>query len=297
MKLATQFFATARERYEIHRRRRDFAVPTFGKDDSSHWTQDPVFQQWRFCNVHREMDRTTVWFKENIRDPLNAAALDQTPARLFDLVMGVIIFRWFNRISTGEIIKDLILDGWDRKEAQRRLGNAPGAILTGAYMVRTPFGMTKLEGVLSYVEHAGMELTRNPTFLRWGHSLHEAHEDLLVLPGMGRFTSYEVVTDLRHTCLLGGAEDIMTWASAGPGCARGLGWVMNEEPQLFNYTSRQDQSEMNLLMYNLLMMSRQEEYWPQYWTPWEMREVEHWACEFDKYKRAEKGDRLKRRFP
>jgi len=29
---------------------------------------------------------------------------------------------------------------------------------------------------------------------------------------------------------------------------------------------------------------------------WEMREVEHWLCEYDKYRRAASGKRMKRKF-
>ena len=37
-------------------------------------------------------------------------------------------------------------------------------------------------------------------------------------------------------------------------------------------------------------------YWPADFAPWEMREVEHWCCEYDKYRRAKSGLDLKRRY-
>src|SRR5689334_9749202 len=30
-------------------------------------TTDPIFK-WRFCNVHRERDRVTIWIRRNIRE-------------------------------------------------------------------------------------------------------------------------------------------------------------------------------------------------------------------------------------
>jgi hypothetical protein len=93
------------------------------------------------------------------------------------------------------------------------------------------------------------------------------------------------------------APDVMTWASAGPGCARGLGRAVADDKERFGYGSDRDQAEMLAVMTEILAMSRDQGYWPQSWRPWEMREVEHWACEFDKYERARGGERLKRRFP
>lgn len=249
------------------------------------WTGDSVFQHYRFCNLFREDDKTTVWFRDNIRNPLAAR-----PA--FDLVLATLTFRWFNRIETAELIKDLLLGTWNEDEARRRLrGVQP--IVTGAYMVHTPPGMDKLEGILYYVDSAIPRL--RDMELSWG-TLQECHADLLPLEGMGRFTAYEVVTDLRWTRLLRNASDIMTWASAGPGCARGIGWVFQNDPTVFNYTAQRDQEIMQEPMRELLAMSQDSAWWPQEFGAWEMREVEHWACEFDKYKRGVMGGRLKRTF-
>ena len=34
------------------------------------WTEDEILRTYRFTNPYREIDRTTVWFREYIRDPL-----------------------------------------------------------------------------------------------------------------------------------------------------------------------------------------------------------------------------------
>jgi hypothetical protein len=33
------------------------------------WTQDPILQSYRFCNVYRELDTVTVWINNNWRTP------------------------------------------------------------------------------------------------------------------------------------------------------------------------------------------------------------------------------------
>jgi hypothetical protein len=270
-----EFFATAREREQIRLRR---------VAGETHLTDDPIFQQWRFCNVRREDDKTTVWFRENVRSKLSG----------LPVIEATVAFRWFNRIEVGERIVDLLLNitnGWDRDEARNRLENVR-PVTNGAYIVSSPTGFSKLDGVLQMIDDSFDMLEGLSD--DWGPSLEEAHRSLLEIPFMGRFIAYEVVTDLRWTDVLQHADDINTWASAGPGCARGLGRVVADDPRLYNYGTNGGQSQMLGLMREILDRSRKE--WPASWPRWEMREVEHWLCEFDKYERARNGERLKRRF-
>ena len=274
MERVNEFFSTARERYLIKLKR-----------DSGHpppWTEDPVLREWRFCNVHREDDRTTVWFRENIRSKLKGRKL----------IESTMIFRWFNRIKTGEILKNLLLGDWDTEEARERLKEVK-PVVTGAYMIRTPEGLTKLDGVLHCINCALPDVGAISN--EWGPSLKLAWEDLLPVYGLGPFMAYEIISDLRWTHLLKKADDIMTWANAGPGCARGLGRVMSGDRRRFN--RHLHQPEMALIMKDLLDKSKDGKFWPTEWPKWEMREVEHWACEFEKWCAAKDGRRLKRRFP
>jgi hypothetical protein len=290
MALEEQFFSTAREREKIRLNRLDSLQRNL-------WTRDPIFKQWRFCNVHRQNDRTTEWFRANVSGPLSMVCRDGEcvgSVSLLKVVEATVIFRWFNRIETGERILDLLLGQWDTQEAKRRLtGVSP--VVTGAYIVKGPDGYTKLDGILKVIDLARPDLPRMVE--GWGASLEDAWKDLCTVFYLGRFMAYELVSDLRWTPVLDQATDINTWANAGPGCARGLGWVTTGNPATFHYGSQKDQVVMLALMRDLLALSKQEKYWPSEWTPWEMREVEHWSCEYDKYKRAESGLRLKRRYP
>ena len=287
---AVDYFALARERESIRRKRLAGEPPP--------WTEDPILRAWRFTNVHREHDKTTIWFRENIRVPLIAKCKGVQPyAELMDakirLVEATLIFRWFNFIDTGERLKDLLINGWDGDEARRRLTDV-GKIITGAYMVRTPFGVPKLEALIQLIDTA---LPMLPSMVpTWGDSLAGAWKDLVKIPYMGSFTSGEVVIDLRYTPILQNAWDINTWTVAGPGAAKGLGYVTAEDPDLFDYTSVDHQLEMVEVMYELLEMSRNPQHWPAHWDPWELHECEMWACEWAKYQSAKAGNRLKRKF-
>lgn len=274
---ATEFFATARERYLILQKKR--------ADDPKPWTDDPIFQTWRFCNVHREDDKTTVWFRENIRQHIY----------YLGVLEATLIFRWFNRIEVGEIIKDMLLENcWDRKEAYLRLKDVK-PIITGAYMVATPQYMTKLEGVLYAIDQAQPHLDRVRDYMMTQPvTLEKAWEAVTDLPWIGPFTGYEIITDLRHTAILQNASDIMTWANPGPGCARGIEWLTGS--QKLRRGNKEDRAYMLGVMRDLLNQSLDNHNWPHGWRQWEMREVEHWLCEFDKYKRAQSGQSLKRRY-
>lgn len=268
-----EYFSTARERYRI-KLKREAGEPW-------PWTVDPIFKEWSFCNVHREDDRTTVWFHEHVRKHLDGVKAAK----------ATFIFRWFNRITTGEKIIDLLLGKWDTEEARRRL-KFVSPIITGAYMLRTPPGMDKLDGVLYCIDQ-GLPIIEGMPWERYS-TLREPWEFLVEhLYYVGPFMSYEIVTDLRHTPVLAASEDILTWANAGPGCTKGLSLVADEE---FHKNSPEDQVEMNNLMLQLLDYSSYDNYWPIEYEEWEMREVEHWSCEYLKYSKAKQGYRLKRRY-
>lgn len=303
MKHANEFFAMQRERYRMLLRRRSRAEKYRHRpcpwqnapraDGSCHCdecllerdgllTRDTVLRQWRFCNVFREDDRTTIWFRENIRQPLR-----DDPK----VVLATVAFRWFNRIETGEKIRHLLLGKWDSKEA-RQILYLQEPVVTGAYMIKTPAGKDKLDGVLWCIDQFATGWSGRMGFL----CLQDAWTYLRTFPYLGPFMAYEVVSDLRHTHVLEGVYDIMTWANAGPGCTRGIGRVVCGDPKNFTDSSQSDQRDMNLLMKQLLEMSRSAQNWPAEWPRWEMREVEHGLCEFDKYCRGKVGERLKRRY-
>lgn len=258
------------------------------------WTDDPVLQQFRFCNVFREDDKVTQWFREHIRQPLSRD--------VHAVIRATIAFRWFNKIETGEILKPYLLRGsWEPQEIKKEMIAAREqglALFTGAYMIKSEAKKPKLEAVLDYITNCDNVI--DPIMEEYNSggsfSLEELHERIMQIPYLGRFMAYEVVTDLAHTCIGQDAHDIMTWASAGPGCARGAGWIFKGEPKGYNYSSNKGQRELLEIMRDLLWQANEGGHWPCGWRPWTMREVEHTLCEYDKYRRAQAGQNLKRRY-
>lgn len=248
------------------------------------WTSDEVLQTAFFCNVFREDDKTTRWFRDNIRDQVR-----HHPGKS---VLACAAFRWFNYVPTGEALRDLLVGTWDAGEAWDRLKNMP-QVVSGAYLIKSPTGMGKAAGLIQCIDTVAGEawsIGRASEMGQW--PLQKVHQRLMEFPLLGRFMAYEIVTDLRHTCVLSQAPDVASWASAGPGCARGLGWIHDTA---FSYTSDRDQEVMLDLMRDLLREVNRAWPWPE--RPWEMREVEHVLCEYSKYRTACAGGRVKRKYP
>lgn len=312
-----EYFRTARVRHQIYLDRRA------GRPWP--WTDDSILQHWRFTNVFRELDKTTAWFRDNVRERLRSSP---------EVLLATVVFRFFNRIGTGEAIFNQLMVGhlgktaWELflatgdtdylKHSILTYIGARGPYVTGSYIVKTPEGFTKLDGVLEILRRfyqtdwrhtAEMLLSQEPQTLSATHNWLESSQYYI-----GHFTAYEIVTDLRHTDLLCHAPDIMSWANAGPGATRGLNYLHGRD-------RGRTPSKTSLVeeMQELLELSQQNIHWPwdthdspvtirggkvleeplhgRDWPAWEMREVEMWLCEFFKYIRArDEGRGTRQRF-
>lgn len=272
-----EFFAYARERERIRRSRL--------AGQPAPWTEDPVLQKYRFCNINREHDRVTAWFRHHLRDPLKDDPF---------VLLATVAFRWFNLPVTGMALKPMLLERrWDAQEAAERIrANRPeGPWATGAYKIKSRIGHPKVEGLCWCIDNIAQDAEHLAARVEPGDTTLEGMwERLCEYPYMGAFTAYEVVTDLRHTYLLQDAPDIDTWANPGPGAARGLCRLLGKPLDALNRNRDSDRATMIALMQELLDHSRTEANWPQDWFQWELREVEHTLCEFDKYERARLGE-------
>lgn len=275
------FFAFLRERYRILLKRR--------AGQPAPWTTDPVLQQWRFCNVRREDDKVTEWFRENIRDPL------KDDPRVF---FATVAFRWFNTIATGEFLKPFLLEGrWDRYAIATwmdgvRAGGGP--IFTNAFIVNSAAGKLKHLDVLDNLAWVRSHWRTEDLRLPW--TKRELFNAVKLTPRLGNFAAYQVVVDLQYTYLLRDATDLQTFTVAGPGCAKGIGWCAHEDPEHFSYGSRFDQDTMLAFMVECLAESRKPELWPEQWPAFMLSDIESGFCEFAKYRAGLAGFRLKRKF-
>lgn len=268
------------------------------------WSDDPILAGGRFCNVFRELDTVTIWVRKNIREAypdqkhlwfmLAIARYINWPPTLEYLIRGPHhAFPNMQDFEPANITKAL--------EALAETGEK---VYTGAYMIRAESDPNK--EWYSWSKH------RYIAEVVLGRLWEKRHRfnDLLVKPGVtlervwamfqspefvgwGPFMAYEVVTDLRHTRYLKDAPDIYTWANAGPGAIRGLNRLYGRDLKAHPPAS-QTNNEMLMLMDELnglvpKVLSLSAVFGTSGQT-FEMRDVEHTLCEFDKYERVRLGE-------
>lgn len=274
-----RFIYWIKERHAIYERRQ--------AGEPKPWTNDEVLQNYFFTNPYRENDKVTAWFRETIRNPLRNHR---------DVIFATVAFRWFNLPETGNRLWDLgLLRSWEPRDVLQLLcplRDRGEKIFTGAFMINSPAGEPKLEAIVRRVSRVWEARSRLPYQSR---SMEDYHRRLTEFDGLGGFMAYEVVCDLRWTKVLEAATDKLTWCNPGPGCIRGLYRIAGEEiTNKSNSTSPPRPKDWLDRMKRLLgLVQKRLTAMP----PFEMREIEHSLCEFDKYSRALAGDgRLKRRF-
>ena len=278
MTAITRFLYWITERHKIHILRM--------KGDPKPWTDDLTLQRYFFTNPYRENDKTTVWFRETVRHPLRDNE---------SVLFATICFRWFNLISTGNLLfRRGLLDSWNTKSCVMALELAQDRgekVFTGAFNISN--SGSKKPKINRVCEDYIASMWRDRTVLIGAiekcTTMQNAHRFLMQYMGMGGsgFMSYEVICDLRYTYLLTDATDKETWSNPGPGAKRGLNRVLGRALDAPMKDWRQQSTRLlGIVQSNLPDMPK-----------FEMREVEHSLCEFDKYERARLGDgHLKRRY-
>lgn len=265
------FWYWMNERHKIHQKKMT--------GDAFPWTDDPILQAWRFCQVFREMDKTTTWIRINWREPY---------ADHPNLWLAMALARFTNHIPTLEAVgfpdvfdPDKITE---RMQSKARRGEK---VFTSAYMITgklaSDSGTDKCEMVARQILLPLYE-RMDPSKLQ-GMSLQQAFNYFGEFPGFGGtgFMSYEVVSDLRHTRYLKDAPDTMTWANAGPGAQRGLNRLFG---RALNRTVPQAVALKEMAELLEMANSVMSPLGPHLPRPLEMRDIEHSLCEMDKYIRV-----------
>jgi len=278
-----QYFATASERHAIYQRR--------GSGEAPPWTDDPIFQKYRFTNPDRELDKVTVWLRTNWREPytdhrnlvfsMALARLINWPPTLEEIGFP----RRWDPNRTAYVIKQRLATGKKGFTSAYLLGAIPKGAIRADYLVHTV--LTPLK------EKLDMELASDGA--EFPSTLEQAWEYFKSSRGIGDFLAYEIVTDLRHTKHLCKADDLMTWANPGPGALRGLTRLWGFEPKT-RHSDGYSFPKKHAVQAMQLLLERSSEYLPSEMLSWEMRHVEQWACEFDKYLRIKEGQGVLERF-
>ena len=198
MRQVEAFFDFINERHRVYLRKQS------GKNWP--WSKNAILQKYKFTNVFRELDRMTIWLRENWRHPY---------ADHPELWFAIAVTRTINWPDTLEEIG--FPDPWDPDRVAKVIAARKargGKVFSGAYQGAVSRKKGQPRGY--YVVERLDKLFHSQPPLHKAKALRQAW-NMLRHPGMGGFMAYEVVTDLRWTRYLRDAPDVMTWAHAGPG--------------------------------------------------------------------------------
>ena len=194
------------------------------------WTEDPILQKYKFCNVYRELDKGTRYLMDRVIRPTGLS--DET--RFFNIVA----YRFFNRPGTFEKLFPDLLDphhfvfteqeqGLDKKKKEGR------PLFNDAYIVSpAPFDKHYRPGdkhiqILKMLAWLSEQLTQTP-FLEWIQQAKTPEEsyEALKMPLTGNFLRFEIWMDLSYAQIIPFTEN--EFVVSGPGSAWGLR-LLNEK--------------------------------------------------------------------
>lgn len=245
------------------------------------WTTDEILQNYKFCNVYRELDKETVWIRENWGTPHN-----DNP----DLWFVMTVARLVNWSPTLAQIPFPV--PWNEGKFIRAMrGASSGKLFGSAYIISTngnekPKVEYVAQNVLSPLWKA-RELIRPVA----GDTLEHFHGRLTCYNGIGSFMGAQIVADTKFHGALKSASDWWTWAASGPGSKRGLNRALG-----FDKNRPQTETAWRAAFTDLYFHVRPiiEKDMPSL----SAQDFQNCLCEFDKYMRALTGEgRPKSRYP
>lgn len=256
------------------------------------WTTDPILQQFKFTNVRREHDRTSMELRRTYTTHFKADPeviwLNCTIARYFGT------YEFFNALGWQADFKPAAI----KKLAKDRLAQGE-RVFTGAYVITNQgISAPKQEVVVDHFVSGVWENRKRLAAVvkstgKWKDTLSLLSE----IPGFGGsgFMGKEVTLDTMYFLNFWpekvgrGAShprDYWEWTPIGPGAQRGLVRVLGGNPRA-TPSLRRGVGLGDLLA---LAAKQGEAGWPLAWGKLAPTDIQFGLCEFDKYERTKNGE-------
>jgi hypothetical protein len=236
------------------------------------WTKDPILQQYRFCNVQRQHDAVTIWFRENWYPNWRERSF----------VANMTLGRLINEPATMNFVGFWV--DWAPAAIFHQLKkwrDKGGRVFNPAYIVTT---CGKKMDKLDYVVRVASDVY-NIGPPRPDDYLASYYKKLITTDGLGAgFLAAQIIADLKYTPLLVDRHDWSTWCVPGPGSQRGLNRLMG-----LGATSKKWSEEV----FRGHVHALQEIVAQETTIPLHAQDMQNCLCEFDKYMRAREGGRPK----
>ena len=248
------------------------------------WSMDPIFNEWRFCNVRRENDRVTRWITGHWRTPHQDD---------HDVWFAMVIARFVNWPDTLAELGYPV--PW---EPERFLSVMHSRKERGEVCFGAAYNISNGGSTAPKAEHL-VEKVFAPLWSRHKRlrpcdddTLHRYYSRLNAMNGFGSFMTAQVVADLKYVAPLSNAQDWMTFAAPGNGSERGLNRVMG---RLVNTRWRDDDT------WRAAFQQLREQIMPELERiglgDLHAADLQNCLCEMDKFERVRLGEgKPKRRF-
>lgn len=193
------------------------------------WTEDPILQEYKFCNVFRAADRVSQYMIREVCYHRESCSPE-------DRIFQIVAFRTFSKIDTWVAVRDFLghyptLDDLSDEGFRKALDHAKlqnRGLYTGAFILCANNAYGQSLKHLNHVElfrHMFLQDALGERVLA-ASSLHQIFELLHSYPLMGDFMSYQVAIDLNYSDLINFSENEFT--KAGPGALRGINKVFED---------------------------------------------------------------------
>lgn len=266
------YWKTATERQEIFFKKLKGLPPPY--------TNDPIFQGYKFCNVYRASDRVSQFLIKNV---IYRHQFDPE-----DTLFRIFLFRLLNKIETWQSLESKLGDinlknfGFEKyanilediKSSTPIYGNAFILCANKAfgYDEKHKNHLALLESVFKKDKFV-LKLVNSKT-------LKELFETLKQLPLIGNFMAYQVALDLNYSEVFNFDENDFT--VAGPGAERGIKKCFidsdgKSDDYIIQYMVENQEKEFKRLGIKF------KDLWGR---PMHAIDCQGWFCETDKYSRV-----------
>lgn len=250
--------------------------------EPSPWTNDPILQEYKFCNSYRVNDRVSQYLLKNII--YNGKTYSKE-----DLLFRILLFKLFNKESTWELLitnlGDITLSNFDFNKYSKILTEAIEnniKIYNDTYIscANKAYGYNhKHDNHLSLLKKIFI-IDKSHLKILESKTMQEAFNILKSYPLIGGFMAYQLVTDINYSDIVNWREDEFT--IAGPGSLRGIkkcfidtGNKTNEE--IIKYMYEHQEEEFKRLNLNFKRIGNR---------PLQLIDCQNIFCELDKYCRV-----------
>ncbi len=265
-------------------REREFIRRRKGKGLPKPWTQDPILQEYKFCNVRRMDDRVSEWLLSNWYEPYYNHP---------NMLLACLLARQFNKIETLQLIG--FPEKWNPKKLEkvlRREKEEGLRLFSAAYMITGTISNCKIDQVINRVATPIHEASKGKykKELNDFTSLESLICNLKPFAGMGSFIAGQVVSDLRWA-VRGSWKDRHTWAPMGTGSSRGVCRLLGLDVK---HRIHRDTFEKGFQKAKKVVKKKL----PRIYQRLEAIDIQNCLCEFDKYERTRLGEgRPKQKYP